>query len=115
MSIAGSKLTLQQERLAYRRAVRLSLSAFFHKTPSEAQALVRSWWQRMGNGAAFKTGLFMHDEPLKTAAALANACEIPAMTAIEARYLEIIRESMPKGRGVKKAPAHPGARAAHAA
>lgn len=98
MSLSESKLTLQQERTAYRRAVLSSLQVFFDKSPKEALALVDGWWERMGKGEVFSTGLFMHDEPINTAADLAGCKTVPAIRDIRETYSRIIAEAMPKPR-----------------
>jgi hypothetical protein len=107
MNSVERKLTLQQERLAYRRAVRLVLSAFFDKTPEEAATLVDRWWQRMGKGPVYRTGLFMHDEPLNTAADLAHSAKTPARHELSGAYEAILRECMPKKRVGKQVEALP--------
>jgi hypothetical protein len=115
MSRVKFKLTLQQERIAYRRAVLLSLEAFFGKSPREALALVDAWWERMGRGEVYRTGLFLHDEPINAAADLAGSKEAPAIRDVADAYARIIDASMPKPRRSRikpQAEALPMARAA---
>jgi len=115
MSDLDRILTLREERLAYRRAVRATLVAFFDKNASEATFLVDSWWKRMADGAAFRTGLFMHYEPVNTAAALANAPRTPAVRDLGERYAKIIEASMPKRRTRLKKERSVVSESAHAA
>jgi hypothetical protein len=102
MSESGRKWTMQQERLAYRRAVSLCLERFFDKSPLEAREIVVAWWQRMGKGEVFTSGLFMHDEPINTAADLAGGLRAPAIRDISERYSAVIAEAMPKARKTRK-------------
>ena len=98
MNTSVEKLTLRQERIAYRRAVKKTLSVFFHKTPQEAAALVSAWWDAMGHGDVYKTAIFMHDEPANTAADLAGVESVPSIRDLGEPYKQIIRDSMPKHR-----------------
>jgi len=91
-------MTMQQERLAYRRAVILCLERFFDKTPADSQEIVSAWWDRMGKDDVFRSGFFMHDEPINTAADLAGARQAPAIRDIADRYSAVIADSMPKSR-----------------
>jgi hypothetical protein len=115
MSDLDRPLTLREERLAYRRAVQRILVVFFEKSPSEATSLVDSWWKRMGTGQAFRTGLFMHHEPINTAASLAKAAKAPAIRELGDQYVKIIQESMPKRRLRHKKENIAAAQSAHAA
>jgi hypothetical protein len=101
MNILPRKLTLQQERLAYRRAVRNILCAFFNKSPEEADALVGAWWERMGEGQAYKTGFFMHDEPVNTAADLLGV-QAPSIGMLGEAYKTVLEEALPKRRVQQK-------------
>jgi hypothetical protein len=95
-------LTLHQERLAYRRAVQRSLEVFFEKSASEAAQIVDAWWVRMECDSIFKTGFFMHYEPINTAADLAGWKHAPAMQDIAETYSKVIAEAMPKPRKSRK-------------
>jgi hypothetical protein len=92
------KMTIHQERLAYARAVTLCLERFFDKSAAESHEIVTAWWDRMGTGEVFRSGIFMHDEPINTAADLAGGLPAPAIREISARYLAVIAEAMPKPR-----------------
>jgi hypothetical protein len=101
------KITLNQERLAYKRAVRMTLCAFFYKTEQEARELVEAWWQRMGHDAAYTTAIFLHDEPVNTAAALAGIDRVPSISTLGPEYERLIEASMPKRRDVQRQPPPP--------
>ena len=115
MKTSERKLTANQERLAYRRAVQRSLEVFFEKTPEDAANLVERWWMRMIGTASYTTGLFMHDEPLNTAADLAGSRRAPAIREVSQRYSQIIAEAMPKLRKSRNKNSNDKSYAAHAA
>ncbi len=115
MNTLDRPLTLKQERLAYRRAVQAILVVIFEKGPSEAALLVDSWWKRMETSEAFRTGLFMHHEPMNTAASLAKAAKAPSIQELGDLYVKIIENSMPKRRPRHKKEPALGSQSAHAA
>jgi cytochrome P450 len=90
-------LSLQQERLVYKRAVRMTLETFFEKSKEESSQLVDSWWKRLGTGELFLSGLFMHDEPLNVAADLAGV-KVPQAKTLGERYQKVLMSALPKSR-----------------
>jgi hypothetical protein len=102
MTESNNKMTMHQERLAYRRAVTLCLERFFEKSPLDSQEIVQAWWQRMGKGEVYTSGLFMHDEPINTAADLAGGLRTPAIRDVAEQYSAVIAEAMPKLRKSRK-------------
>ena len=89
-------LGLAQARPAYRRAVQLCLESFFGKSRQQAQSLVESWWEELKKDPIYKSGIFLHDEPLNTAADLAHADQPPKD--VQFRYENIIKNSLPRSR-----------------
>ena len=62
-----------QERLAYRLAVRACLEIFDGQSIAESQANADAWWERLSKSSAFKSGFFMHPEPINTAGEIADS------------------------------------------
>ncbi len=102
MKESNHPMTMHQERLAYRRAVTLCLERFFDKSAQESQEIVEAWWQRMGKGKVYTSGLFMHDEPINTAADLAGGLRTPAIRDVAEQYAAVIAAAMPKLRKTHK-------------
>jgi hypothetical protein len=69
----ANKMTSVQERRFYREAVQASLQEFYGKSETEAKKLIGDWWKRLSGSKAFESGLFMHAEPINTAAGLADS------------------------------------------
>lgn len=67
------QMTNAQERRFYREAVQASLEQFYGKSHIEARKLVREWWGRLSETGVSDFGLFMHSEPINTAAGIAEA------------------------------------------
>ena len=61
-----------QERLAYRLAVRTCLEVYYGQPIAESHANVDAWWGRISKTSAFKSGYFMHSEPISTAGRIAG-------------------------------------------
>jgi len=85
------KVVLKQ---AYKLAVSSTLSHVFELAPARAQDITEDWWNRLSKTSAMKSGIFLHSEPIKTAALLLGR-ERPALEG-EARtsYRAILRESL---------------------
>ena len=61
-----------QERLAYRLAVRGCLEVHYGQSVAESHANAEAWWGRISKTSAFKSGYFMHSEPISTAGRIAG-------------------------------------------
>lgn len=61
-----------QERLAYRLAVRACLEVYYGQSVAESHANAEAWWERLSKSSAFKSGFFMHAEPINTAGEIAD-------------------------------------------
>jgi hypothetical protein len=86
-------MTRAQERRFYRDAVRASLETFYGKSKSEAAKLVRDWWARLIATKAFESGIFLHAEPVNTAANIAGARVIAITGENRTQYHRILDES----------------------
>jgi len=87
-------MTLSQERAAYRRTVELVLTDFLQTDPKVAAGLVKDWWQRLSQTSAYKSGIFLHAEPLNTAADLAGVRPVRLESRERERYLELVEKAM---------------------
>lgn len=88
------RMTKPQKRRAYREAVQASLIEFYQTPETESKRLVSTWWKRLSDTSAFKSGLFMHSEPINTAADLIDAEVIPITSEIRERYRRILSDSL---------------------
>lgn len=61
-----------RERLAYRLAVRACLEVYYGQSVAESHANAEAWWGRISTTSAFKSGFFMHSEPIGTAGRIAK-------------------------------------------
>jgi len=67
-----ARLREAQERLAYRLAVRACLEVYYGQSVAESHANADAWWGRISTTSAFKSGYFMHSEPISTAARIVH-------------------------------------------
>jgi hypothetical protein len=86
-------MTNAQERKFYREAVQASLQEFYGKSEAESKRLVRDWWKRLSATRAFESGLFMHSEPINTAARIANVRVVPITSKNREFYHRILEHS----------------------
>ncbi len=86
-------MTRTQEKRFYRDAVQASLETFYGKSKPEAAKLVRDWWTRLSATKAFESGIFLHSEPLNTAANIAGVPIIPISGQNRAKYHRVLDKS----------------------
>lgn len=86
-------MTRTQEKRFYRNAVQASLETFYGKSRPEATKLVSDWWSRLRSTKAFESGIFLHSEPLNTAANIADASVIAITEDNRAVYHRLLDES----------------------
>jgi hypothetical protein len=87
------QITRAQELRFYRAAVQASLEQFYEKTRPEANRLVRAWWKRLSESGTLKSDLFLHDEPMNTAAGIADVRVIPITSKNRETYHRILDQS----------------------
>jgi hypothetical protein len=97
-------MTKPQKRRAYREAVQASLIEFYQTPETESKRLVTAWWKRLSDTSGFKSGLFMHAEPINAAADLIDVEVIPITSEIRERYRRILRDS--RSRVLRGRPGH---------
>jgi nucleoid DNA-binding protein len=88
-----TQMTKSQELRFYRNAVRVSLEQFYGKSRPEASRLVRDWWRRLSQSGAFHSELFLHAEPINTAAGIAEVRAIPITAKNRDAYHLILNQS----------------------
>lgn len=86
-------ITKAEERNFYREAVRASLQEFYGKSDAESRKLVSNWWKRLSTTKAFESGLFMHSEPINTAAGIAGVEVVPITSKNRENYHRILGKS----------------------
>lgn len=91
--IPALHMTRTQERRFYRNAVQASLETFYGKSRPEANKLVRDWWSRLRSTKAFESGIFLHAEPMNTAANIADVSVIAITDDNRAVYHRLLDES----------------------
>ena len=89
----ATQMTKAQEHRFYRHAVQASLEHFYGKSELEARQLVKGWWGRLSEGGSLDSGLFLHAEPINTAAGVAEARAIPITAEIREAYHRILDQS----------------------
>jgi hypothetical protein len=67
-----AKVREAEDRLAFRLAVRACLEVYYGQSVAESHANSDAWWGRISTTSAFKSGFFMHSEPISTAARIAK-------------------------------------------
>ena len=90
------RATEAQWRKAYREAVQSVLVAFYRVPERRATDLVDSWWDRLKALQAFQSGIFMHDEPMTTAADLAKLPVIPIDSSNRDDYEKLLQRFEPQ-------------------
>ena len=65
-----ARITKEQARLFYRVAVESVMVEMYQAPAGVAKDLVANWWEFLVTTSAYTTGLFMHAEPVHTAADL---------------------------------------------
>lgn len=88
------KMSQTQKRMAYRAAVQASLEKFYLQRSPVSHKLVDEWWQRISKTSAFASGLFMHPEPINTAARIAGKDVIEIDASNEATYNQLLHKSL---------------------
>ena len=68
----SARLTESQKKRAYREAGQASLIEFYGVAEPTSRNLVKAWWKRISDTSAFKSGLFMHAEPINTSFGLSG-------------------------------------------
>lgn len=91
-----TQTTKSQERTIYRKAVQASLETFYGKSKPEAKRLVKGWWNRLSESDAFDSELFLHSEPINTAAGIADVRAVPITSANRQTYHRILNRSRDK-------------------
>ncbi len=86
-------MTRTQEKRFYRNAVQASLETFYGKSRPEATKLVSDWWSRLRSTRAFESGIFLHAEPMNTAANIADVSVIAITEDNRAVYHRLLDES----------------------
>lgn len=87
------QMTRTQEQRSYRNAVQASLEAFYGRSKAEAACLVDHWWKRLKKAGGTRSGLFLHSEPLNTAAGIADMHEVVMTPKNRETYHRILDES----------------------
>jgi len=85
------RTTEAQNRLAFRFAVRACLEEFYREPAAES--IVSAWWGRISKTSAFKSGYFMHSEPIDTAARLIDKEAFELNADQEAAYDQIVADA----------------------
>lgn len=87
------RMTKLQQREAYREAVRFTLVGFYDTPAPVAEKKVSEWWARLSTTGAFRSGLFMHSEPMNTAGILADKQVIDITPEVWPKYARLLDES----------------------
>jgi len=61
-----------QMRLAYRLSVQACLEVYYGQPAADARANADAWWERLSKTSAFRSGYFMHPDPINTAGEIAD-------------------------------------------
>ena len=88
-----TQMTRAQEQRFYRHAVQASLEQFYRIAKPEASRLVRNWWKRLSESGALNSELFLHSEPINTAAGIAEMSVIPITSRNRETYHRILDQS----------------------
>jgi hypothetical protein len=91
-------MTRIEHREAYRIAVEICLTRFFDQSPMRAAQLTQAWWERLASSADFASNLFLHEEPMHTAADLMHTIKAPSIARNREAYETILRDSLSKAR-----------------
>ena len=81
---------MTREQQSYIEAVEASLEAFYGKSKIEAKRLVNEWWKRLSESKAVESGLFLHAEPINTAAGIAGVCVVQVTSENREAYHRIL-------------------------
>jgi hypothetical protein len=87
-------MTRTQEKRFYRNAVQACIEAFYGRSRPEAKQLVRDWWTRLSSTQSFETGMFLHSEPMNTAANIAGVPVLAITGKNRTAYHRILEESL---------------------
>lgn len=85
------RTTEAQNRLAFRFAVKACLEEFYREPAAES--IVSAWWSRISKTSAFKSGYFMHSEPIDTAARLIDKEAVELSADQEAAYDRLVADA----------------------
>jgi excisionase family DNA binding protein len=101
MAVVG-RMTEGQRREAYRESVRAVLVRYYHTSDSRANDAVNAWWQRLSaTPDLLESGVFMHREPMNTAASLIGKPAIPIVPGIRATYQLLLRTARDRVLGLE--------------
>jgi hypothetical protein len=92
--MAHKSMTWPQERAAYRRTVAAVLVSLFEKDNKSADKMVHAWWERLSKTSAYRSGIFMHAEPLHTAADLMDIEKVRLTEDQRVRYVQLLQNIM---------------------
>ncbi len=84
---SSQRTTESQNRMAFRFAVQACLEKFYREPAAES--IVSDWWDRIEKTSAFKSGLFMHSEPIDTAARLIDKTSVELSLEDDHQYEQI--------------------------
>jgi len=85
------RTTEAQNRLAFRFAVKACLEEFYREPAAES--IVSAWWGRISGTSAFKSGYFMHSEPIDTAARLIDKDSVELSADQEVAYDQLVADA----------------------
>jgi len=85
------RTTEAQNRMAFRFAVRACLEVFYREPAAES--IVSAWWGRISETSAFKSGYFMHSEPIDTAARLIDKEAVELSAEQELTYDQLVADA----------------------
>ena len=85
------RTTEAQNRLAFRFAVKACLEEFYREPAAES--IVSAWGSRISKTSAFKSGYFMHSEPIDTAARLIDKEAVELSADQEAAYDRLVADA----------------------
>ena len=90
-----------REKAAYKAAVRACLEVFYAKSVPQAESLVEDWWERLAMTSAFKSGIFLHSEPINTAGRIAGREIVEINADNEDAYEQLLKASARAARRTK--------------
>ena len=79
---------------AFKLAVVQTMTHVFGTPASRAEAITGDWWSRLAATKAMKSGIFLHSEPIKTAAALLERASPKLDDDRRVQYAQILGRSL---------------------
>ena len=79
---------------AYKLAVAQTMTQVFGTPAALAEAITADWWSRLAATKAMKSAIFLHSEPIKTAAALLERASPKLDDDRRVQYAQILRRSL---------------------